>query len=119
MTSQVVIRSGEPVPGAVRGTPTLLFGFLLYREIREGRLQDECAWGSSFQLEARSGRTYEAYGFDRREPALFACADYHRPTTDAGWLTFEIRDADAKGLLLLACLPWFSGCEAPAVIRIS
>ena len=78
----------------------------------------ECAWESSFQLEARSGRTYEAFGLDRREPALFACADYHRPTTDGGWLTFEVRDADAKGLVLQACLPSFSGCESPLVIRL-
>ena len=80
----------------------------------------ECAWESSFSLEARSGRTYEGFEWqDRREPALFACADYHRPTTDAGWVTFEIRDADAKGLVLSVCLPSFSGCESPALIRLN
>ena len=79
----------------------------------------ECAWGSSFSLVAETGATYEGFEWqDRRAPELFACADYHRPTTDAGWVTFEVRDEDAKGLLLHACLPGFGWCEAPAVIRL-
>ena len=57
-------------------------------------------------------------GFGPRDPSLFACADYHRPTTAAGWVTFEIRDADAKGLVLFACLPAFASCEKPAQIRL-
>ena len=80
----------------------------------------ECAWGDSFLLEARSGRTYEGLmDSGLRDPSLFACADYHRATTAAGWVTFEIRDAAAKGLVLSACLPAFSSCETPAVIRLN
>ena len=79
-----------------------------------------CAWGDSFWLEARSGRTYG--GLMDSGPGIrrsFACADYHRPTTAAGWVTFEIRDADAKGLVLFACLPAFASCEKPAQIRLN
>jgi hypothetical protein len=79
-----------------------------------------CAWGDSFWLEAKSGRTYWGLvDVGSRDPSLFACADYHRATTTAGWVTFEIRDADAKGLVFSACLPAYSTCETPAVIRLS
>jgi hypothetical protein len=50
---------------------------------------------------------------------LLACADYHRATTAAGWVTFEVRDADAKGLVLHACQPAFYSCERPAVVRLT
>ena len=79
-----------------------------------------CAWGDSFWLEARSGRTYGGLtDVEIRDPSLAACADYHRPTTTGGWVTFEIRDADAKGLVLFACLPAFAWCEKPAAIRLT
>ena len=83
-------------------------------------VDDGCGWGDSFWLLAKSGRTYEGW-LDQvvREPELFACADYHRATTAAGWVTFEVRDADAKGLVLHACLPAYGSCETPAVIRLN
>jgi hypothetical protein len=91
----------------------------VYVRVNMPAVEYECAWESSFSLEARSGTIYEAFEWqDRREPALFACADYHRPTTAAGWLTFEVRDEDAKGILLRACPPDFSWCDAAAVIRL-
>ena len=88
-------------------------------KVRLPAVDDGCAWGDSFWLEAKSGRTYQGW-LDQvvREPELFACADYHRVTAAAGWVTFEVRDADAKGLVLSACLPAYSSCEAPAVIRL-
>ena len=55
-------------------------------------------------LTARSGNEYYGWTENLREPSLFACADYHRPTSAKGWLTFEVRDKDAKGLLLSGCL---------------
>jgi hypothetical protein len=58
-----------------------------------------CVWGDVFWLEAKSGRAYQGrLDQQLREPQLFEGADYHRPTTAAGWVTFEVRDADAKGL---------------------
>lgn len=78
-----------------------------------------CAWGDGFWLEARSGRTYQGWWDwqDGRAPELSACADYHRPTTAQGWITFEVRDADAKGLVLTTCRP-DGPCDAPARIRL-
>ena len=74
----------------------------------------ECVWGDMFFLTARSGRTYQGFLDQRlREPELFDCSDYHRRTTTAGWVTFEVRDADAKGLVLTACPGDLFGCEGP------
>jgi len=65
------------------------------------------------------GRAYQGrLDQQLREPQLFECADYHRPTMAAGWVTFEVRDADAKGLLLYTCLGTFGSCETPALIRL-
>jgi hypothetical protein len=36
----------------------------------------------------------------------------------AGWVTFEVRDADAKWMLLHTRLGTFGSCETPAVIRL-
>jgi hypothetical protein len=92
----------------------------VYVKVRMPAVDDGCAWGDSFWLEAKSGRTYQGWLDGQvREPELFACADYHRVTTDAGWVTFEVRDADAKGLVLSACLPAYYSCETPAVIRVT
>jgi hypothetical protein len=91
-----------------------------YLKVRMPAVENECVWGSAFWLEARGGRTYQGFEWQqRREPELFACSDYHRATTAVGWVTFEVRDADAKGLLLSACLPAFGLCEKPAVIRLN
>ena len=91
-----------------------------YVRVRMPAVEYECAWADSFWLEARSGRTYGGLWISGpRDPSLFACSDYHRATTAAGWVTFEVRDADAKGLLLNACLPAFGFCEKPAVIRLN
>ena len=91
-----------------------------YVKVHMPAVDDGCAWGDTFWLEAKSGLTYQGW-LDRvvREPELFACADYHRATTAAGWVTFEVRDADAKSLVLHACLPAYSSCETPVVIRVN
>jgi hypothetical protein len=91
----------------------------VYLKVRMPAVEYACAWGDAFWVEARSGRTYQGWLDQQvREPQLFACADYHRATTDTGWVTFEVRDADAKGLVLYACLPAYSWCETPAGIRL-
>jgi hypothetical protein len=83
-----------------------------YLKVRMPAAENECAWGDMFTLTARSGRTYQGFQDQQlREPQLFACSDYHRPTTVAGWVTFEVRDADAKGLVLTACPGDLFGCE--------
>ena len=83
-----------------------------YLEVRMPAAENECAWGDMFTLTARSGRTYQGFQDQQlREPQLFACSDYHRPTTAAGLVTFEVRDADAKGLVLTACPGDLFGCE--------
>jgi hypothetical protein len=90
-----------------------------YVKVRMPADDSRCAWGDSFWVEARNGRTYVGeVDWGLRDPSLHACADYHRPTTVSGWVTFEIRDADAKGLVLFACLPLFASCETPAAIRL-
>jgi hypothetical protein len=90
-----------------------------YVKVRTPTDDSRCAWGDSFWLEARNGRTYGGeVDWGPRDPSLVACADYHRPTTIGGWVTFEIRDADAMGLVLFACLPAFASCETPAAIRL-
>jgi hypothetical protein len=89
-------------------------------KVRMPAVEYECVWGDMFWLEARSGRTYQGWLDQQlREPQLFDCSDYHRATTAQGWVTFEVRDADAKGLLLYACLPELFSCETPAVIRLN
>lgn len=88
-------------------------------KVRMPAVDTECVWGDMFWLEARSGRRYQGWLDQRlREPQLFDCADYHRPTTAQGWVTFEIRDTDAKGLILEACMPELFTCESPARIRL-
>jgi hypothetical protein len=90
-----------------------------YVKVRMPAVDGGCVWGDMLWLEARSGRTYQGW-LDQplREPQLFACGDFHRATTAAGWVTFEIRDADAKGLVLEACMPELFSCETPATIRL-
>jgi len=81
---------------------------------------DGCAWGDMFSLTARSGREYQGWlDQTNREPELFACTDYHRTTTAKGWVTFEVRDKDAKGLVMSFCPDVLGFCEQPARIRIS
>jgi len=71
-----------------------------------------CVWGSAFWLQAGSGRTYQYFErLEHREPQLLACTDYHRVTTDSGWLTFEVRDADAEALVFHACVDTL--CDRP------
>ena len=83
-----------------------------YIKVKMPAVENECVWGDMFFLTARSGRTYQGFQDQRlREPQLFDCSDYHRPTAVAGWVTFEVRDADAKGLVLTACPGAFFGCE--------
>ncbi len=91
-----------------------------YVRVRMPAVAYECAWGDTFWLEATSGRTYQGRLDQQvREPQLFACSDYHRRTTAAGWLTFEVLDVDARGLVLSTCLPACASCERPAVIRLN
>jgi hypothetical protein len=87
-------------------------------KVRMPAVDAGCAFPSSFWLEARNGRIYEAFEWPVREPQLFECSDYHRRTTAQGWVTFEVRDADAKGLVLETCLPELFSCEAPVRIRL-
>jgi hypothetical protein len=87
-------------------------------KVRLPAVDDGCVFPSSFWLQARSGRTYEAFEWPVWEPQLFECADYHRPTTAQGWVTFEVRDADARGLVLETCLPELFTCETPLRIRL-
>jgi len=83
-----------------------------YLKVRMPAVENECVWGDMFVVTARGGRTYQGFLDQQlREPDLFACSDYHRPTTAAGWVTFEVRDADAKGLVLTACPGDLFGCE--------
>ena len=79
----------------------------------------ECAWSDMFSVTAPGGREYRAWIEENREPALFACSDYHRRTTDKGWVTFEVRDADAKGLVLAFCMSSVFDCDAPPRIRLN
>lgn len=81
---------------------------------------DNCVWGDMFSVTAPGGTDYQGW-LDQtlREPSIFECADYHRPTTAKGWVTFEVRNEDAKGLLMTACLPEMFSCDDPAVIRIT
>ena len=78
----------------------------------------DCAWSDMFSVTAPSGREYRAWIEGNREPALFACSDYHRRTTDKGWVTFEVRDADAKGLVLTFCMSSVLGCDDAPRIRL-
>jgi hypothetical protein len=74
-----------------------------------------CAWGDMCSLQARSGRVYPGFLDERlREPQLFACGDHHRPTTASGWVTFEVREKDAKGLVLVACPGSMFDCDGDA-----
>lgn len=83
-------------------------------------VEDGCAWGDMFYVTARSGRTYQGFLDQRlREPQLFDCADYHRRTQARGWVTFEIRDKDAKGLVLTSCVPEMFGCDDGPRIRLA
>ena len=85
-------------------------------KVRMPAVEYECVLGSTFWLRARSGREYQGFEWQRlREPGLFACSDYHRPTTAAGWVTFEVRDADAKGLVLLT---WLAAGDEPLEIAL-
>jgi len=87
--------------------------------VRMPAVDDGCGWGDSFWLQAKSGRTYQGWLDQQvREPQLFACSDYHRVTTAAGWVTFEVRDADAKALVLSVCLPAYSWCDESARIQL-
>ncbi len=78
-----------------------------------------CVLGNDVRLTARSGNQYWGWIENTREPTLYACPDYHRRTTAKGWLTFEVRDKDAKGLVLRVCPDIVGPCERPAMIRIS
>ena len=79
-----------------------------------------CAWGDMFFVTAPSGRTYQGFLDQRlREPQLFACSDYHRRTQAKGWVTFEVRDKDAKGLVLTSCVPEMFGCTDGPRIRLA
>ncbi len=78
-----------------------------------------CVWGNSYSVTAPGGNQYTGYEALGREPSLFACVDYHRPTTATGWLTFEVRDRDAKGLMLDVCAWDADVCGAPNGIKIS
>ena len=91
----------------------------VYVKVRMPAVDDGCGWGDSFWLQAKSGRTYQGWLDQQvREPQLFACSDYHRVTTAAGWVTFEVRDADAKALVLSVCLPAYSWCDESARIQL-
>ena len=82
-------------------------------------VEDGCAWGDMFFVTAPSGR--DVHGLDRRhrDPQLFDCADYHRRTQAKGWVTFEVRDKDAKGLVLTSCVPEMFGCTDGPRIRLA
>ena len=83
-------------------------------------VEDGCAWGDMFFVTAPSGRTYQGFLDQRlREPQLFDCADYHRRTQAKGWVTFEVRDKDAKGLVLTSCVPEMFGCDDGPRIRLA
>ena len=83
-------------------------------------VEDGCAWGDMFFVTAPSGRTYQGFLDQRlREPQLFDCADYHRRTQARGWVTFEVRDKDAKGLVLTSCVPEMFGCDDGPRIRLA
>ena len=83
-------------------------------------VENGCAWGDMFFVTARSGREYQGFlDQTRREPQLFDCADYHRRTKAKGWVTFEVRDKDAKGLVLTSCVPEMFGCVDGPRIRLT
>jgi hypothetical protein len=83
-------------------------------------VEDGCAWGDMFFVTAPSGREYQGFLDQRlREPQLFDCADYHRRTQAKGWVTFEVRDKDAKGLVLTSCVPEMFGCLDGPRIRLA
>lgn len=82
----------------------------IYVSVRMPMLEG-CAFSDMFTLIASSGQTYSAWTYPERQPSLFACSDYHRVTWAKAWLTFEVRDADAKGLRMLACVPEMISCE--------
>jgi len=80
----------------------------------------ECAWGDMFFVTAPGGREYQGFLDQRlREPRLFGCTDYHRRTQVKGWVTFEVRDKDAKGLVLMSCVPEMLGCIDGPRIRLA
>ncbi|MFH1474468.1 MAG: hypothetical protein ABIG85_01270 [Chloroflexota bacterium] len=88
-------------------------------KVRMPAVDDDWVFASTFSVEAKSGRTYQGWEWQQpREPHLLACADYHRPTTAAGWVPFEVRNADAKELVMSACLPDFISCKRPLTIRL-
>lgn len=80
--------------------------------------EDGCIFPDSFYVEATDGETYQGWiDFQHRMPHLFECTDYHRPTTTNGWVTFEVRDKHAKGLLLTVSR--FGGGNTLKPIRIT
>ena len=90
-----------------------------YVKVRMPASDNDCVWPSMFFVTAKSGREYPGWEEGAREPALWACGDYHRPTTASGWVTFEVRNADAAGLVLTACPGDVLWCEPPdAHIRL-
>jgi hypothetical protein len=83
----------------------------------------DCLYGWMFRLKTQGERTYEGWGRYEpgrsRTPYLGACSDYHRPTTGSGWVTFEIRDEDRKGLVLSVCPEdSFGSCDDPVRIQL-
>jgi hypothetical protein len=77
-----------------------------------------CAFPDMFFVTARSGRVYTGWAESGRDPQLFDCADYHRRTQAKGWVTFEVRDKDAAGLVLTSCVPESFGCDDGPRIRL-
>ena len=71
---------------------------LISAHITVGMPADEyqCAWSDMFIVTAPSGREYTGWQDSGREPRLFECGDYHRRTQGKGWVTFEVRDKDAR-----------------------
>ena len=82
-------------------------------------VENEFVWGDMFFVTAPSGREYQGGLVDGREPRLFAWSDYHRPTQAKGWVTFEVRDKDAAGLVLTSCVPELFGCDDGPRIRLA
>ena len=82
-------------------------------------VEDGCAWGDMFFVTAPSRRIYTGWTEGDREPHLFECTDYHRRTQARGWVTFEVRDKDAKGLVLTSCVPEMFGCDDGPRIRLA
>jgi hypothetical protein len=79
---------------------------------------DGCVFGSMLFVTAPSGRDYAGFEGGGRRPSLLDCSDDQRRTQAKGWVTFEIRDRDAKGLVLRTCVPEMFGCDDGPRIRL-